>query len=459
MFNFKNTYQTLPRAFFDYVEPYMFDDPTILLLNETLAKSLNLDLEKVQLEGHLYLSSNRIVNEPIAQAYAGHQYGHFTMLGDGRALLLGEIETDAGLIDIQLKGSGPTKYSRGGDGKATLASMLREYIISEAMYHMNVPTTRSLAVLKTGEKVYREAIHDGAILVRTSKAHIRVGTFEYALHKGKVKELADYTIKRLYPYVNDYASFFEEIVKKQADLIARWQSIGFIHGVMNTDNMSIACETIDYGPCAFMDTYHEKTVFSSIDRFGRYAYNQQSNIAVWNLSKLAETLLPLLSETEENALTIAKAILSKFYDYYQERYLVHFSRKIGIDDPVREDIELINKLLAIMQEEQLDFTNTFRNFSILDLPCLEEWKSLWTKRLDDANIQLKDALSVMNTYNPSVIPRNHMVEKVLEDAKKGEYDSLYELLSIIRTPYESHAKKYSLPTIDNEPVYQTYCGT
>ncbi len=459
MFNYKNSYQTLPKTFYDYVEPYMFDDPKILLLNDNLAKDLTIDLEVLRLEGHLYLSSNRIVNEPIAQAYAGHQYGHFTMLGDGRAMLLGELETNKGLVDLQLKGSGSTKYSRGGDGKATLASMLREYIISEAMHHMHIPTTRSLAVLTTGEKVRREEIHDGAILVRSSKAHIRVGTFEYALRQGKVKELADYTIKRLYPYVKDYGAFLEEVVQKQADLIARWQSIGFVHGVMNTDNMSIAGETIDYGPCAFMDTYHERSVYSSIDRHGRYAYNQQASIALWNLTRLAETLLPLLSDVEEEAIKIAENILKKFSDYYQHSYLTHFSKKIGLHDPVGEDLKLISKLLLIMQEEKLDFTNTFRHLASLDLECLVGWKALWHKRLDGSDIQLDDAMSLMNDHNPSVIPRNHMVEKALHAAKAGQYDSLYELLAIIKTPYENHEKKYSLPPKDNERVLQTYCGT
>lgn len=459
MFQFKNTYKTLPKTFYNYVEPYMFDDPEILLLNEDLAQDLNLDLEDLRREGHLYLSSNRIVNEPIAQAYAGHQYGHFTMLGDGRAMLLGELETSAGLLDIQLKGSGPTKYSRGGDGKATLSSMLREYIISEAMHYMHIPTTRSLAVLKTGEKVYREEAHDGAILVRLSKAHIRVGTFEYALRRGKVKELADYTIKRLYPYVRDYAAFLEEVVKRQADLIAQWQSIGFIHGVMNTDNMSIAGETIDYGPCAFMNTYHERTVYSSIDRHGRYAYNQQANIALWNLTRFAETLLPLLSDVEAEAINTAERILKKFSDYYQHSYLSYFSKKIGIESPMEDDLQLINSLLVIMRNEKLDFTNTFRHLNTLDLGSLNEWKTLWHKRLGDLDISLDHAISLMNAHNPSIIPRNHMVEKVLQASKAGDFEPLHELLRIIKTPYENHEKKYSLPPEDNERVLKTYCGT
>jgi len=459
MFNFRNSYLTLPRIFYDYVEPYMFDDPKILLLNETHAKNLNINLDKLRLEGHLYLSGNQIVNQPIAQAYAGHQFGHFTMLGDGRALLLGELETDSGPIDLQLKGSGPTAYSRRGDGKATLVSMLREYIVSEAMYHMHIPTTRSLAVLTTGEKVYREETHDGAILVRSSKAHIRVGTFQYASLKGKVKELADYTIERLYPYAKDYADFLDHVVKNQADLIARWQSIGFIHGVMNTDNMSIVSETIDYGPCAFMDTYHEKTVFSSIDDNGRYAYNQQPSTALWNLSRFAETLLPLLSDIEGSAIKTAENILKKFNGYYQDSYLIHFSKKIGINDPVKEDLLLIHKLLEIMQEEKLDFTNTFRNLHSLELECLGEWKDTWYKRLDISNMELEDSISLMNNHNPSVIPRNHIVEKVLQASKTGQFGSLYELLNVIRTPYEDHEKKYSLPPVDNERVFETYCGT
>lgn len=459
MFTFKNTYKTLPRIFYDPVEPYKFNDPKILLLNESLVKDLNIDIKKLQFEGHLYLSSNLTVNEPIAQAYAGHQFGHFTMLGDGRALLLGELETDTGLIDLQLKGSGPTKYSRGGDGKATLSSMLREYIVSEAMFYLGIPTTRSLAVLKTGEKVRREYYHDGAILVRTSKGHIRVGTFQYASLKGKEKELADYTIKRFYPYVKDYPAFLEEVVKKQANLIAQWQSVGFIHGVMNTDNMSIAGETIDYGPCAFMDTYDENTVFSSIDEGGRYAYNQQANIALWNLTRFAETLLPLLAEDEEEAIKYAKAILSKFSYYFRDAYLERFAKKIGIANPVHDDLMLINKLLEIMQENELDFTNTFRNLKKLDLHCLRDWKKVWMKRLELSNQSLDDALELMNAHNPSIIPRNHMVERVLKASASGAFDSLHELLSLIKEPYKNHAKKHSLPPKDNERVLKTYCGT
>jgi len=459
MFKFKNTYQSLPTTFYDYVKPYKFNDPQILLLNESLAEDLNLDINKLKSQGHLYLSSNQIVNQPIAQAYAGHQFGHFTMLGDGRALLLGELETSKGLIDLQLKGSGPTKYSRRGDGKATLVSMLREYIISEAMHHLHIPTTRSLAVLTTGENVRREETHDGAILVRSSKAHIRVGTFQYAAVKKEVKELADYTIKRLYPYVNDYTAFLEEVVKNQAGLIAKWQSIGFIHGVMNTDNMSIAGETIDYGPCAFMDTYKEDTVFSSIDDSGRYAYKEQPSIGLWNLTRFAETLIPLLSDSEDESIKTAQQILGKFNDYYFNSYLTHFAHKIGISDPVKDDLLLINKLLQIMQDEKLDFTHTFRNLATLDLECLKEWKTVWSKRLELSSIEFDAAVTLMNAHNPSVIPRNHLVEKVLEDSKSNNYDGLYDLLTVIKTPFKEHTSKYTTPPPDDGRVYRTYCGT
>ncbi len=459
MFHFKNTYQSLPPTFYDFVEPVMFSDPQILLLNDALAMDLNLNLDTLRTEGHLYLSSNRIVHEPIAQAYAGHQFGHFTMLGDGRALLLGELETDQGLVDLQLKGSGPTKYSRRGDGKATLVSMLREYIISEAMHALGIPTTRSLAVLTTGEKVYREGVHEGAILVRTSKAHIRVGTFQYAATKDRVKVLADYTIERLYPYVKGYTAFLEEVVKKQADLIARWQSIGFVHGVMNTDNMSIAGETIDYGPCAFMDSYKEDTVFSSIDQGGRYAYNQQANIALWNLTRFAETLLPLFSNAEEEAIHIAENILKTFGTYYRKSYLKQFASKVGILEPIEEDLILIKELLEIMQKEGLDFTNTFRNLPMLDLDALAQWKTLWHRRLEASNISLKEALRIMKTHNPSVIPRNHRVEQVLRDAQKGDYQPLHDLLKVLESPFDDHPLTYTQPPGKGERVYQTFCGT
>lgn len=456
MFNFKSTYQTLPKCFYSFVEPYMFQNPKLLLLNKDLAGQLNIDESYLDLEGHLWLSSNKIGQKPIAQAYAGHQFGHFTLLGDGRAMLLGELETKDGLVDLQLKGSGPTQYSRRGDGNATLSSMLREYLISESMYALNIPTTRSLALVTTGETVIREQIHDGAILTRVAKAHIRVGSFQYALTQGHIKTYTDYTINRLYPKLS-YLEFLETVIKSQADLIARWQSVGFIHGVMNTDNMSIAGETIDYGPCAFIDTYNPKTVFSSIDHQGRYAYDRQADIALWNLSRFAETLLSLLDDDEEKSILIAETALKHFYDDYQESYLKYFSRKLGLKKPVKEDIILIDNLLEIMKEEKLDFTNTFIHLLENELPYLKEWKTLWFKRLK-MDQTLEEAKNIMLEANPQIIPRNHLVEMVLDYAVKGDLEPFIDFHRALKHPFEKAKQKYTLPG-PTHSVYQTFCGT
>lgn len=458
MFNFINTYQNLPNLFYSFVESYAFPKPQLLLLNEALASSMGLDHKELKENGHLYLSSQQLENKLIAQAYSGHQFGHFTHLGDGRAVLLGEIPSPIGLLDLQLKGSGPTPYSRRGDGKATLYSMLREYLISEAMHALNIPTTRSLAVVTTGEDIYREIPHKGAILSRISKSHIRVGTFQYAASQQSVKALADYTIDRLYPGT-DYIGLLDHVIKKQADLIAQWQSIGFIHGVMNTDNMSIAGETIDYGPCAFMDQYDPKTVFSSIDHQGRYAYLNQPNIGLWNLSRFAETLLPLLADQEDESIAIAEKSLKKYYDYYQASYLKYFSRKIGLKNPVLEDLHLIDQLLKIMNEESLDFTNTFLTLPITDAPYMKEWKDLWFKRLSLDQETLDQAIIIMEKSNPQVIPRNHIVEEVLKEAMEGHIDAFKEFLNILSKPFEAPLKKYTLPTSSKKGSYRTYCGT
>lgn len=366
----ENSYYDLPEFFYSKINPQPVSSPKLVVLNHPLATTLGLSTDYLQgEEGVSVLAGNLnpINSKPIAQAYAGHQFGHFTMLGDGRAVLLGEqISLSGKRYDIQLKGSGKTPYSRGGDGRAALGPMLREYIISEAMHALGIPTTRSLAVVTTGEKVIRDTELQGAILTRVSASHIRVGTFEYAARFGStedLRKLADYTIKRHYPYLEwdkeRYVSFLKEVIKNQALLISKWQLIGFIHGVMNTDNMTISGETIDYGPCAFMNEYDPATVFSSIDWQGRYAYGNQPRIAEWNLARFAETLLPLFSDERKKALDIANDALSDFQRLYQEYWLSGMRAKLGLLSEESRDAELIDDLLDAMFEYKADFTNTF----------------------------------------------------------------------------------------------------
>ncbi|MFA5524669.1 MAG: YdiU family protein, partial [Tissierellales bacterium] len=409
--------------------------------------------------------------------YAGHQYGNFTMLGDGRAVLLSEQITPQGKrFDIQLKGAGKTPFSRGGDGRAALGPMLREYIISEAMNALDIPTTRSLAVLTTGEMVRRERDHLGAILTRVAASHIRVGTFEYIAEWGTVeelKELADYTIKRHYPDIefteNKYLSLLQEVIRCQASLISKWQLVGFIHGVMNTDNMTISGETIDYGPCAFMDEYNPATVFSSIDIYGRYAYGNQPDIAAWNLARLAETLLPLIHPNQEEAIKIAQDTISGFYDLYRTYWLSGMKAKLGIYEEGLEDESLIEELLDIMKKYKADYTNTFRALTLDELKDSDlfvsmeftQWYDMWQKRLKSQKGNICPHELMMKS-NPSVIPRNHRVEEALDAAIKQENYSLMErLLDVISNPfdYSFEHDQYTIPPEPTLKPYQTYCGT
>ncbi len=369
--NFDNSYVSLPQSLFTNYQPTPVRSPKLAILNDSLATSLGLNVQALQSEeGVATLAGNQVPDGafPLAQAYAGHQFGHFTMLGDGRALLIGEHITPRGeRVDIQLKGSGRTPYSRGGDGRAALGPMLREYMISEAMHALGIPTTRSLAVVTTGESVIRETALPGAILTRVAVSHIRVGTFQYASKWGTAEDLralADYTLQRHYPDAdaaeNRYLSLFQEVIKRQAELIAKWQLVGFIHGVMNTDNMAISGETIDYGPCAFMDTYDPATVFSSIDAQGRYAYGNQPQIAGWNLARFAEALLPLLHDQQEEALKLAEDAILEFPKLYESNWLAGMRAKLGIFNEEEQDEALIEDLLSLMQEHHADYTNTFR---------------------------------------------------------------------------------------------------
>ncbi|WP_370837732.1 protein adenylyltransferase SelO [Intestinibacter bartlettii] len=479
-FNFYNSYINLPKEFYSHVNLKPVKSPKLVILNNNLASSLGLSLEFLKSsKGISILSGNTKADDGayISQAYAGHQFGHFTMLGDGRALLIGEQITPSNQrFDIQLKGSGRTPFSRGGDGRAVLGPMLREYIISEAMHGLKIPTTRSLSVISTGEDVYREEIKQGAILTRVASSHIRFGTFEFAsyfLDKDKLKQLADYTIKRHFPFISDeqnkYVSLLEEVIKLQASLVAKWQCVGFIHGVLNTDNMSICGETIDYGPCAFMDTYDPKTVFSSIDTAGRYSYQNQVAMVSWNLCRFAETLLPLISDDEDKAIDIAQDCLAKFTDLAISNLILGMCSKIGIFEPNSNDESLLNGLLDMMKKYKEDYTNTFLALTFEDFPqsgmFVTDEFSVWYKKYQDRiksqGKSKEEVFNLMKNSNPAVIPRNHRVEEALAAAENGDFSVMNNLLKALANPFEhsDFQKEYSKPAPKSQCDYKTYCGT
>ncbi len=480
-FKLENTYRQLPEIFFSEQNPSEVPKPKLVVFNEALAKDLGLDEAFLQSdEGIQVLAGNKILEgtTPIAQAYAGHQFGYFTMLGDGRAILLGEyLSKDGTRLDIQLKGSGRTLYSRRGDGKAALGPMLREYIISEGMKALGIPTTRSLAVVTTGEVVMRETPLLGAILTRVAKSHIRVGTFQYVSKWGSLddlKALADYTLNRHFKEgVNEehpYLYLLNEVIKRQAELIAKWQLVGFIHGVMNTDNMVISGETIDYGPCAFMDIYDPKTVFSSIDTEGRYAYGNQPKMAGWNLARFAEALLPLLHENQDKAIEIAQKAVEHFGKLYKENWYVGMRRKLGLLNEEEIDEHLIQALLIMMQKYKVDYTNTFRELTLnqtgegilYETEDFKKWYALWQERLTRQEVSKEEVRRLMEENNPAVIPRNHRVEEALEAATmKDDYSMMESLLEVITNPY-NYSKINEYYTTLPEPTscpYKTYCGT
>ncbi|GIP07298.1 UPF0061 protein [Paenibacillus lautus] len=480
--NFYNSYALLPASFFTKQDPTPVRSPELIVLNEPLAASLGLDADALQSpEGAAMLAGNEIPEgaEPLAQAYAGHQFGYFTMLGDGRAILLGEQITPQGdRMDIQLKGSGRTPYSRGGDGRAALGPMLREYIISEAMHALGIPTTRSLAVVATGQPVTRERDLPGAILTRVASSHVRVGTFQYVRGAGTTEDLralADYTLQRHYPKAdlgdgaNRYLVLLQEVIQRQAVLIAKWQLVGFIHGVMNTDNMTLSGETIDYGPCAFMDAFDPNTVFSSIDSQGRYAYVNQPYIAAWNLARLAEALLPLLHEEEAQAIKLAEGAIGSFTDLYHEQWLAGMRAKLGIFHEEEDDESLIEDLLKMMKNYQADYTNTFRALTFDKLedtplngtPELASWYERWQARLDSQQESRDQSHQLMRSSNPAVIPRNHRVEEALEAAEnEGDYSVMKELLNVLSDPYAHSPEQaeYAIVPERSRP-YRTFCGT
>jgi len=463
--NLNSTYAELPGIFYRRQKPVCVDNPVMVVFNDELARDLGLDADRLRNAADIF-SGSKLPHgsKPISLAYAGYQFGHFNKLGDGRAVLLGEqTAPDGGIFDIQLKGSGITPFSRGGDGLAALQPMLREYIISEAMHYLGIPTTRSLAVVLTGEDVYRERVMPGAVLTRVASSHIRVGTFNYISMYGTtddLQKLADYTINRHFPWLNHaddkYLHFFRETALLQASLITKWQLTGFIHGVMNTDNMAISGETIDYGPCAFMDTYDPDTVFSSIDSNGRYAYKNQPMIGAWNLSRLAESLLPLFDEQPEKAVEIANAEIENYRNEYNENLLNGMRRKIGLFNEEPEDAELITELLDFMFKNELDYTNTFRF-----LPYTidnETWNKKWHTRLERQRQNQRDVIDLMTESNPAVIPRNHRVEEALAAAEGGDYNVMFNLLEALRNPF-TESDIYSQPPELTACKYKTFCGT
>jgi uncharacterized protein YdiU (UPF0061 family) len=477
--NFENTYAQLPPAFYRIQNAALVHEPRIVVFNHGLANSLGLDAQRLtEGDGKFIFSGNQLPvgAESLAQAYAGHQFGNFTMLGDGRALLLGEhVAPDGKRFDIQLKGSGVTAYSRRGDGKAALGPMLREYIISEAMHALGIPTTRSLAVVTTGVPVYRDTVQPGAILTRVAASHIRVGTFQFAAaidDAEALKALADYTLKRHYPDLadaeNPYLAFLDAVIDRQAALVAKWMHVGFIHGVMNTDNMAVSGETIDYGPCAFMDSYDPKTVFSSIDSQGRYAFGKQPSIAQWNLARFAETLLPLLHADSDQALEMAEDAIQAYPQKYEHYWLAGMRAKLGLLDEEAEDVALVKDLHSCMHKHEMDYINTFRDLATAQSlrtspePEVKAWFERWQCRLQRQAATPEEAVAVMLAANPAVIPRNHLVEAALTAAvENNDLEPLVKLLEVLASPFEETADnaEYRMPAPPSRWPYQTFCGT
>jgi uncharacterized protein YdiU (UPF0061 family) len=476
--NFDNSYTRLSSHFYSPVETEPTKEAKLILFNHHLAEKLNLPNEE-QINP-AYLSANAFPpgSSPIAQAYAGHQFGHFNMLGDGRALLIGEQITPHGnRFDIQLKGSGPTPYSRRGDGRATLSAMLREYLYSEAMYGLGISTTRSLAVVKTGEQVIREDIHEGAVLARIAKSHLRVGTFEYAAHirgEAALKELLDYTIDRHYPHLKEESNpalgLLNEVMNHQIALIVDWMRVGFIHGVMNTDNMSIAGETIDYGPCAFMNRYDPNTVFSSIDTAGRYAFGNQPAIAQWNLGCLASALLSAIDPIKEKAIEIAKEKLAMFPKRFDDRWCQMMARKIGFSQSDEATNRLIHSLLDIMKTEQGDYTNVFSH--LMDVPVPDDtiyhseifikWKEKHKQLMNERSLLKTDLIEIMRKENPIYIPKNYLVEDALERFVQQQDDTLFHaLITLMKNPYtfKEENRNFQLPPSCGDADYKTFCNT
>ena len=476
MFNFDYSYLSLPDQFYSITQTNIFPQPEAILINKQLCNTINLLINSKEDLAKLLLVKSK-PNKSFSQAYAGHQFGHLTKLGDGRAIILGEhITKDEQRLDVQLKGSGRTPYSRSGDGKATLKAMLREYLISEAMHYLNIPSSRSLTVIKTGEQIHRRTIQEGGILARIMKSHIRVGTFEYASYyssKDNLNALTSYTIKRLYPEINEDKnpplSLLNRVMKNQIDLVVNWMRVGFIHGVMNTDNTSISGEAFDYGPCAFLNTLNPETTYSSIDHNKRYSFGNQPKIIKWNISRFAETLLPIIDPNEEKSLKLAQSVIDEFDDLWNTKYYGMMLNKIGIKHNDKMLYPLVDELLHFMQKFHKDYNNTFWSLSqddlsknrIMNNSVFIPWHKKWLYNLNKLT-SMKEAQYLMQKNNPIIIPRNHLVEEALEEAGNGNINSFEKLLHIISDPYQNRndvGEFMEPPGTSFEQNYQTYCGT
>ncbi len=486
--NFEHTYANLPETFYQKIKPSPVKKPKLIEINDELLDYFKIDSKFIKSkEGISVLSGNKIVrgSKPIAMAYAGHQFGNFVhQLGDGRAVLLGEMISKDGLrFDLQLKGSGKTLFSRSGDGRAPLAPVIREYIVSEAMHHLGVPTSRSLAIISSGEFVQRETLEPGGILARVSSSHIRIGTFEFFQAKKdnkSLKILADYTIKRHYPEIlstnNIYNSLLKEVIKAQAKLVSKWMNLGFIHGVINTDNTSISGETIDYGPCAFMNSYDPDTVYSFIDFNGRYKYGNQPQIVFWNLSRFAESLLPLINDKNSTATNVVVESLKEFPDIFENFWYNGMRKKIGFLNFFPNDKKIINSLLEIMYKYKSDFTITFRYLSesllsrekknqflklFNESKEVSSWFALWEKRIEKEKKNKKEICKNMLSVNPFCIPRNHFLQTVIDElVENNNKDLMREMISTQKKPFKSKDKyKFFSPPLPNEDIKNTFCGT
>jgi serine/tyrosine/threonine adenylyltransferase len=484
-----SSYLGLPERFFARVQPTRVAAPHLIKLNQALAADLNIDLSGLDSPALANLFSGNVLPQgavPIALVYAGHQFGHFVpQLGDGRAILIGEMRDRTGVLrDIQLKGCGRTPYSRSGDGRAALGPVLREYLVSEAMHALGIPATRTLAAVTTGESVQRETALPGAILTRVAASHVRVGTFEYFAARGDAagtKILADYVINRHYPLCADdespYLALLKQVVSRQAALIAGWMNVGFIHGVMNTDNMAVSGETIDFGPCAFMDTFDPATVFSSIDERGRYAYANQPNAALWNLARFAETLLPLIDVDTQRAIGVATEAIATFETLFNDSWLGGMRRKLGLSTSEQGDRQLAEDLLKVMHRNQADFTLSFRALctaardrqgdgplraQFLNALDYDEWALRWRARMSREATTLESRTESMQEANPAYIPRNHRVEQVIVAAvERSDFAPFEEFSEVLAAPYVERAAfaRYANPPQPQERVLQTFCGT
>ena len=476
MFNFDYSYLSLPHQFYSLTESNIFPNPEVILINEKLFNRFNILINNKDDLATLLLEKSKL-NTSFSQAYAGHQFGHFAKLGDGRAIIIGEHLTDDGQrFDVQLKGSGRTPYSRSGDGKATLKAMLREYLISESMHYLNIPSSRSLTVIKTGEQIHRQTTQEGAVLARLMKSHIRVGTFEYASYycsKDNLNTLTSYTINRLHPEINQQENpplgLLNRVMKSQIDLVVNWMRVGFIHGVMNTDNTSISGESFDYGPCAFINTYNPDTTYSSIDQKKRYSFGNQPQIIKWNISRFAEALLPIIDQNKEKSIELAQSVIDNFDNLWNTQYYGMMLNKIGIKNNDKTLYSLVDELLNCLQRCKKDYNNTFwslsqDNFSkngLMNDSKFIIWRKKWRKNLNRLHT-MKEAQDLMKKNNPFIIPRNHVVEEALKEAVNGNINSFQKLLHIISNPYQqqTHLGKFVKPPDESfEKNFQTYCGT